>query len=423
MREFARAVNGGWIVLKKVSIVVPIYNVERYLAQCLDSLRGQTYGNIEIVCVNDGATDRSAAVLDMFAKADKRIKIVEKANGGLSSARNAGIMAATGDIVCFVDSDDSLLKHAICRIVEAFELNDADIVTFGGVTVPEYRCDPWLEKCLSPRDAVYTDFCPDLLTKESSHPFAWRTACKLDFLRKNNLLFNEELRFGEDQLFHYAIYPRSSKTVLISDRLYRYRVEREGSLMDSRSGNRYLKIYDHIRIVEAICREWQTAGLLDKFGIDLLLDNAEFVLHDVLSFPRGERVPLCNFLQAVWTTYFDDAQLLAFMNNRIYGKMASAVLCDRGKSYGLHRKLLYYGWTMRRDPMQFVRNGVSRFLHIGPIDHLRLRLRSVLPCTGRAMRHLLQEAQWESEDFRDFERAMIFIEMEVRHSSSGVKGN
>lgn len=404
--------------MKKVSIVVPVYNVERYLAQCLDSLRGQTYSDIEIICVNDGSIDRSAAILDMFAKVDKRIKIIEKPNGGLSSARNAGIMAATGDIVCFVDSDDGLSKHAVNKIVEVFESNDADVVTFGGVVIPEFRHNAWLEKCLSPRDVVYTDFNPNLLTKENSHPFVWRTACRLDFLRKNNLFFDEELRFGEDQLFHYAIYPRSNKTVLISDRLYQYRVEREGSLMDSRSENRYLKIYDHIRIVEAICKDWQTAGFLDEYGTDLLLDSAEFVLHDVLSFPRGERVSLCNFLQAVWTTYFNDVQLSALSSDCVYGDMATAVLLDRSKAYGLRRKLLYYGWTMRRNPMQFVRNGAARFFRIGPIDRFRTRLRCILPCTGRAMRRLLRETQWESEDFHDFERAMLLVDIEKRALST-----
>ncbi len=92
--------------LERISVIVPVYNVEQYLPRCLDSILAQTYENLEIILVDDGATDGSGAICDVYASKDPRIKVIHKANGGLSSARNAGIDAATGEYLAFVDSDD-----------------------------------------------------------------------------------------------------------------------------------------------------------------------------------------------------------------------------------------------------------------------------------------------------------------------------
>ena len=111
--------------MPQVSIVVPIYNVERYLSYCLDTLRAQTLRDIEIICVNDGSPDHSAAIAEAHASLDKRIRVINKPNGGLSSARNAGINVARGDYLMFVDSDDYLAEEACESVVSAFESNNA----------------------------------------------------------------------------------------------------------------------------------------------------------------------------------------------------------------------------------------------------------------------------------------------------------
>ena len=90
----------------KVSIIVPVYNVEPYLRQCMDSLVNQTYQNIEIICVDDGSTDASGAILEEYAAEDCRIRLVHQSNSGLSAARNAGFLLATGSYIMYVDSDD-----------------------------------------------------------------------------------------------------------------------------------------------------------------------------------------------------------------------------------------------------------------------------------------------------------------------------
>lgn len=271
-----------------VSVVVPVYNVEAYLADCLDSLRTQTLEDIEIICVNDGSTDGSLAVLESCAERDSRVRIVDKPNGGLSSARNAGIDAATAPYVCFLDSDDRFASQACEQIYLALHDGDADVFTFGARWVPEDAAPAWMAEALSPRDAVYDGFDPALLFNEASRPFAWRTACRVDFLRAHGLRFDESLRFGEDQAFHFAIYPRSRRTVLSSKRLYEYRLDRPGSLMGTIQNDIVAKLDRHLLIVERIVADWRAGGLLDLCPAELISFSVDFVAYDAVKLSDGD---------------------------------------------------------------------------------------------------------------------------------------
>ncbi len=111
-----------------VSVIVPVYNTEKYLADCLDSIKNQTYDNLEIICINDGSTDNSATILQSYANTDPRIKIITQKNQGLSAARNAGIKKSTGNFVTFVDSDDQIEPQMISRMINAVNKNSSDIV-------------------------------------------------------------------------------------------------------------------------------------------------------------------------------------------------------------------------------------------------------------------------------------------------------
>lgn len=111
----------------KISIIVPIYNMEKYLERCVDSILAQTYENLEIILVNDGSSDSSPEICDRYAEKDSRIKVVHKTNGGLSSARNAGLDIATGDYIGFVDSDDYISSDMYRRLAERLDNSDCEI--------------------------------------------------------------------------------------------------------------------------------------------------------------------------------------------------------------------------------------------------------------------------------------------------------
>jgi len=295
--------------MPEVWIVVPVYNVRDYLACCLDSLLAQSFTDIRVVCVDDGSTDGSSQVLAEYAERDSRICTLRKPNGGLSSARNAGIEAVleatccrgdrprppaqsarSGDapkpdsgIVMFVDADDWLAPEA-CRIVrDACAEHGADIVTFGGLAEPPEASYPWLEEVLSPRDAVYHAFEPAVLFAEKSRPFVWRTALSVGFLRKSGLRFDETLPFGEDQVFQFMAYPQAGTVVFLHDRLYHYRVSRTGSLMDTNLDGMEQRLAKHTAIVAGIQAGWRRLGLLTKYGAEYLEWVLEFMLWDIQS--------------------------------------------------------------------------------------------------------------------------------------------
>ncbi|MBQ8784417.1 MAG: glycosyltransferase family 2 protein [Alphaproteobacteria bacterium] len=124
-----------------VTVVIPVYNVEKYLEQCLDSVINQTYKDIEIICINDGSTDNSITILEKYALSDNRIKIISQTNQGISAARNAGIKVATGKYITFLDSDDFLSRDAIEKMVTAIENNYVDFVVCQAHAFAETEAD------------------------------------------------------------------------------------------------------------------------------------------------------------------------------------------------------------------------------------------------------------------------------------------
>ena len=139
--------------MPKVSIIVPVYNTEKYLSRCLRSLMNQTLSDIEIILVDDGSTDRSSVLCDNYAEMDNRIKVVHKKNGGLSSARNAGIDIATGEYIGFVDSDDTISIDMYSKMIETAKKNNVDFVMTDYMRIPSNRA-PYL-KTLSIHGGLY----------------------------------------------------------------------------------------------------------------------------------------------------------------------------------------------------------------------------------------------------------------------------
>lgn len=122
----------------KVSIIIPVYNVEKYLIRCLESVVNQTYLNLEIICVDDGSTDSSGIICEDFKKKDNRIYVIHKLNGGLSSARNEGLKVATGDAIFFLDSDDYISDGCIKKMVDLLDEYNSDVSIVQMKYIPEY---------------------------------------------------------------------------------------------------------------------------------------------------------------------------------------------------------------------------------------------------------------------------------------------
>ena len=208
----------------RFSIVIPVYNVEQFLSDCLDSVLAQSFSDWETVCVNDGSTDGSAAILEEYAIRDRRIRIITQANGGLSAARNAGIKVAKGDYILFLDSDDWLEHNALQRLVE--KLDGEDLLCFSGRRFFEetgnyHPADQLTEKAYLSGMDYYNENA--LLSRDFAFVCVVLRIYKREFLLKNNLLFKEGI-FHEDNLFTPIMCYYAEKVRTINDCLYDYRV-------------------------------------------------------------------------------------------------------------------------------------------------------------------------------------------------------
>lgn len=208
----------------KFSIIIPVYNVERFLHDCLESVERQTFGNWEAVCVNDGSTDDSAAILEEFAERDPRFMVVAQPNGGLSSARNTGIKAATGDYVLFLDSDDWLEDDAL--EVLAHQLNGEDMLCFSGrrffeETQTFNSADQLEEKTFGSGMDYYDENA--LLHRDFAFVCVVLRVYKRAFLTINDLRFKEGI-YHEDNLFTPIACYHAQKVKQINACLYNYRV-------------------------------------------------------------------------------------------------------------------------------------------------------------------------------------------------------
>jgi len=204
-----------------LSVIVPVYNVEKYLRKCLDSILNQTYTNFELILVNDGSKDNSGNICDEYALIDNRIKVIHKENGGLPSARNAGLEIISGDFVTFVDSDDWIEYNTFEIIINAQKENDIDLIIYGCNLVYKNKIKQTKNKynlCFT-QNEFYNNF---FYVKENCHfNFVWNKLYKTSVLNKNLLVFSDYYKI-EDFLFNIDYISAISSVKIITNKLYNY---------------------------------------------------------------------------------------------------------------------------------------------------------------------------------------------------------
>lgn len=214
-----------------VSIIVPVYNGQRYLGECIDSILNQDYENIELIIVNDGSKDASSKIIDEYAKKDKRVKAIYQKNSGVSSARNNGINNANGEYITFVDADDYLEKNYVGYLCNLIVENDADIsltpfpnkVTEGNKKINN-KIDDYIV-LWSGEDAIKNMLYYKVVIS------SWNKMFSLKLLKKNKVSFNTNLSFGEGFDFTIASFQHSNKVAVGHKRVYNYRVDNANSVM------------------------------------------------------------------------------------------------------------------------------------------------------------------------------------------------
>lgn len=206
--------------MKKISVIIPVYNVSKYLRRCLYSVISQTYRQLEIILIDDGSTDGSSEICDEYAKKDNRIVVIHKPNGGVSVARNKGLDIATGDYIGFVDSDDYIHPNMYKVLVDNAEKYDADISICGffqedtNGRFQRYWKDDVL-KCLNTTEQI-----ENLLMNKYFRCSVWDRIFKKELLFGVN--FREDVKIYEDMLFDYEVMKKSHKAVFTSTPMYYY---------------------------------------------------------------------------------------------------------------------------------------------------------------------------------------------------------
>lgn len=204
-----------------VSIIIPIYNVETYLEECVQSIIAQTYADWELILVDDGSTDGSSQIARNWQCRDNRIKYFYKENGGVSSARNYGLDHSQGDFIMFVDSDDichpQLLEKLISFMIEGNDITACTIVNSEKSDKGQNNCRYISEK-FTLLDQIYTCF----FNKGILHP-PYGKVYRNDIIRKHNIRFVQNLQLGEDVLFNLEYFKQVSRGVFIDNPFYYYR--------------------------------------------------------------------------------------------------------------------------------------------------------------------------------------------------------
>ena len=280
--------------MPEISIIIPVYNVEEFICECVDSILSQRFSDFEIILVDDSSPDKCPEICDEYARQDERIKVIHQKNGGLSNARNTGLSHARGKYVWFVDSDDFLAENALKTISEYFEDNP-DIIKFN---VLSYYLEKFRNKV--DVDNYYSGSADNetvcrLINKacsKSLYPYVWRNVYRYDFLEKNELLFVDGLCYVEDGVFNSKAYLLAEKIIFLDERLYVYRYRENGlSKIVDKIFNEYhyesILLYDRIRDenYEKYC----------KFpSEEYYKDAGRFTLHTIYQYLLLRRVYACD---------------------------------------------------------------------------------------------------------------------------------
>ncbi len=215
---------------KVVTIIVPIYNARKYIANTIESIRRQSYKDLEIILVNDGSTDDSRLICEYYGRIDKRVKIFNKMNGGVSSARNFGLRYATGEYISFVDSDDFLTKDMIETLVDDIQKSNADVAICGYWHVTEneylYINNRYKVSDIGSELEVLTNPIKYFYSKELM-PFMWNKIFRKELIEHIN--FDESIHYGEDYLFCAMAFMKANKASYRIDKKYFY-IKREDGL-------------------------------------------------------------------------------------------------------------------------------------------------------------------------------------------------
>lgn len=300
-----------------ISIIIPVYKAETFFDECVSSILAQSYEDFELILVDDGSPDKCPELCDKWAATDSRIKVIHKSNGGVSSARNSGLEIASGDYICFVDSDDTLPENGLHILMKSIEQRNVEVV-FGAFQF-QYgdRLLPHASR-LPEGKYQFKDVLKNFIDDGTLSGFLLGSTCaalyKREIILKNHLRFVEGLKNNEDGLFNFELALLANSFAVINTPVYNYRQDNAPSKPNRMNENFGEKVFDILDM-----KEWPK----DKYEYDVQKARRKVTLAwwDILHF----------------ATDYSFFKSIAFIHRNI-----SKIEVKKGMKYMQHRNMNLY---------------------------------------------------------------------------------
>lgn len=290
-----------------ISVIVPVYNVEKYLARCVDSIVNQTYKNLEIIFVDDGSTDLCPQMCDDYAEKDNRIKVVHKKNGGLSDARNAGMAVATGEYISFIDSDDYVSDDFFECLLDVMNKENSDIAECSVVKLYEDNRFDEFSDDLSVKTYDTHDAMSALIAENPFYQHVWNKLYKTELVKDIPYAVG---KLNEDEFWTYQVFGRANKVARLNKTMYYY-FQRSSSIMGVGYNIRRLDALEgkanRQKYIENNFPELSTQAKIDLYG------SCMFAYQSVLKFMSGadkkKALELIRKYRKMYNLSFDEIKL------------------------------------------------------------------------------------------------------------------
>lgn len=359
--------------MELISIIVPVYKVEQYLMRCLDSIREQTYPNLEIILVDDGSPDNCGMICDDYVKKDSRIQVIHKQNAGLGMARNSGLEVATGKYVVFVDSDDWLKPNMVQTLVTAAQQYSAEMVICGYSVVPQNGIPRECPVCKDTEryegtEQIYQKILAPIIgpkwingAEDVQEMCVWTNLYSMDLIRKYNLRFvNEREYLSEDYFFNISYITKAQTIVRVPELLYCYRYN-ETSLSNTFRPNR-VKLMNNL--IGSAIELLRAEGIYDRMSDRLKRTYMKKLRHNLMLISEAKITKQEKKLQYEYA---------------LRNEVATAVLIDFPKNeVPLQERILVF--LLKRQQvavmrtyikMQIVLIGVRQWVHALNSEHTK----------------------------------------------------
>lgn len=325
--------------MEKVSIVVPIYNAEQFLASCVDSILNQTYPNIEILLVNDGSKDTSGTICDNYAKQDSRVKVFHRENSGVSATRNWGIEQATGEYLMFVDSDDALEPDTIEKNLALAKEHNLDMVIY---SFRYHFVDDKLEKPNQPEKSYFGEAAgffencfTTLLELELINP-PWNKLIRKAVVDEKKIRFHKDFSICEDMAFSAQVLANCQRVGLNRDMYYHYYLKSTGTLVFKFHENYYEALSYFYDQALAYCNQFMKNGEQVKRLQELFVNLAFVQLKRICCHEELEEEKKYEMMHKITS---DERLVTACRGANLNWKKKITCLLIRGKCFWLLNKL------------------------------------------------------------------------------------